>query len=150
MKSKGAERKNSRLKFNIPTTFFDLVTILLAMFMLISVINFQKIQKEYQVKIDMLKKEIQKLKTAMPGTDTPTLTIALAKKNAYRFIYNTQKTQTKKEVNSVKDVRKILTDVRPSKLIIRIDKRVPSGVLQTVLLDCQDLGILPFLSAKSK
>jgi len=131
--------------FRIHPTFFDIVAILLTVFMLISVLMAKDIQQEYLTKVDMLKKAVEEKYTDSPGTDTPALTVVLKGEGEYEFILESKKLG-KKNFASVMEVKDELSTIRPSKISLRIDKNVPTGVTQELLYDAQSLGILPYLS----
>jgi len=133
-----------------PTSFLDVLIIIFCVVLFGLVIGEQKKTSEYQVKIDMLKKELSNKKPAAmkPDPETPSLTIAnINGRVSYMINSANLGSRTFKSEN---ELGKFLERQRPAKLVIRVEQSVPSGLLQGVLLDCQNLSIMPFLSAASK
>jgi len=135
--------------FRIHPTFFDVLAILLSVFMLLTVLMAKNIQQEYQTKVDMMKKGVANKSSDGPGTDTPSLSVIPKGSNIYEFVLESKKLG-KKKMASVKQVKDELSIVRPAKLNLRIDKSVPTGVAQELLYDAQDLGILPYLALEKE
>lgn len=133
--------------FRIHPTFIDILAILLAVFMLISVLMAKNLQHEYLTKVDMLKKVVENRFTDTPDTDTPSLTVILKGKDEYMFVIESKK-MGKKDLISVMEVKEELAKIRPARISLRIDKDVPTGVTQELLFDAQSLGILPYLSVE--
>ena len=84
--------------FRIHPTFFDLIAILLSVFMLISVLMAQNIQQEYLTKVDMLKKAVENKNTDGPNTDPLSLTVILKGEEKDEFMLDDAEWQLLKEV----------------------------------------------------
>jgi len=135
--------------FRIHPTFIDILAILLAVFMLIAVLQAKNIQQEYLTKVDMLKKVIENKYTDTSNTDAISLTVIPKGDEKYEFVL-ASKRLGKKSLNSILQVKEELSKIRPSRISLRIDKNVPTGVTQTLLYDAQSLGILPYLSIEKE
>lgn len=130
------------------TSFIDVILIVLFLFMFGVVINKQQSIKEYQTRIDMLQKGLSKnTSPAKPDPETPSITL-LFKSGKVGFSISSK--AGSRTLNSAKEIRAYLEQTRPAKVVIRAEQSVPAGTLQEVLLDCQELGVLPFLAALQK
>lgn len=131
--------------FRIHPTFFDVLAILLCVFMLMTVLMAKNVQQEYLTKVDMLKKGLVKDNADGPDTDPTSLTVIPKGNGIYDFILESKKLGERK-LEDLKQVKDELTLYRPAKLNLRIDKTVPTGVTQELLYDAQELGIFPYLA----
>ena len=133
--------------FRIHPTFFDIIAILLAVFMLISVLMVKNLHQEYLTKVDMLKKTTEDRHAEGPDTETISLTVIPKTNGKYKFILSSKKFGNK-ILNRVSEVKEELSRFRPAKIALRIDKTVPTGLTQKLLIDAQRLGILPYLTVE--
>jgi biopolymer transport protein ExbD len=131
--------------FRIHPTFFDVLAILLCVFMLITVLMAKNVQQEYLTKVDMLKKGLEKNSANGTDTDAISLTVIPKGNGIYDFILASKKLGERK-LEDLKQVKDELTRYRPTTLNLRIDKSVPTGVTQELLYDAQELGIFPYLA----
>lgn len=135
--------------FRIHPTFFDVLAILLSVFMLLTVLMAKNVQQEYKTKVDMLKKGAENRNSGGPGTDALSLSVVPKGNGTYEFVLESKKLG-KRKMGSAKQVRTELTNIRPAKINLRIDKSVPTGVTQELLYDAQELGILPYLAVEKE
>lgn len=135
--------------FRIHPTFFDVLAILLSVFMLLTVLMAKNVQQEYKTKVDMLKKGAENRNSGGPGTDALSLSVVPKGNGIYEFVLESKKLG-KRKMESAKQVKAELTNIRPAKINLRIDKNVPTGVTQELLYDAQELGILPYLAVEKE
>lgn len=135
--------------FRIHPTFFDVLAILLSVFMLLTVLMAKNVQQEYKTKVDMLKKDAGNRNSGGPGTDALSLSVVPKGNGIYEFVLESKKLG-KRKMESAKQVRAELTNIRPAKINLRIDKSVPTGVTQELLYDAQELAILPYLAVEKE
>ncbi len=135
--------------FRIHPAFFDIIAILLSVFMLISVLMAKNIQQEYLTKVDMVKKAIEDKHAGSPGADAVSLTVISGGKGKYEFVLSSKKIG-KKVLSSILKVKEELSRIRPAKIALRVDRTVPTGITQELLYDAQGLGILPYLTVERK
>jgi|GEM_PF-928947 len=134
-------------KFRIPTTLFDLISILLGVFMFLALFSVQQAKNEYQIKLNIIQKKINQMTASQPNADTPSLSIINQAGNPV-FILTSNKTKTI-YLKKSEAVKTTLAERQPAKLILRVDKDIPSGIMQSIIIDCQDLHIIPYLSTRS-
>ncbi len=135
--------------FRIHPAFFDIIAILLSVFMLISVLMAKNIQQEYLTKVDMVKKAIEDKHAGSPGADAVSLTVISGGKGKYEFVLSSKKIG-RKALSSILKVKEELSRIRPAKIALRVDRTVPTGITQELLYDAQGLGILPYLTVERK
>ena len=129
------------------TSFVDIMSILLLCFALITVLLAANINKEYLAKVELLKREnITKTTKSGPGENAVYLTVT--KKG--KFILEGKMIAAEIKLMSREALRDELKRLSPPKLNMRVDASVPTGKTQNLLLDCQDLGILAFLTTENK
>lgn len=131
--------------FRVHTSFFDIMFILLAVFWLIIILLAKNVQQEYQTKVDMLKKDIERKNTEGPDADPVSLSVIQSSGDKYEYIIESKKLG-KKNLDSVLRVKEELSKLRPARISLRIDKDVPTGITQEILYDAQNLGIIPYLA----
>lgn len=146
--------------FRIHPTFFDIVAILLSVFMLISVLlakdvkqkydaKMENLKREYLTRVNMLKKDVKEESLQGPDTAEIALSAILAGEGRYEFVLESQKLG-KKTFGSTHGVKDELSRIRPAKLSLRVDRSVPTGITQELLYDAQELGIMPYLCVEEK
>jgi len=124
------------------TTFVDIMSILLICFMLIAALLTANISKEYLAQVDLLKQE-KSLQTEGPEPGEAAVYLTLTKDNL--FILEGKQVETAKHMKSREELKEALKGLSPPKIYLRVDASVPTGRTQSILLDCQELGILPYL-----
>jgi len=135
--------------FRIHPTFIDIFAILMAVFMLISVIMAKEMKREYLTKVDMLKKTVEQKAGSRPDTETISLSVVPKDEGRYEFVLYSKKTG-KKVIDTVTEVKQELSKIRPAKISLRIDRTVPTGITQELIYDAQELQILPYLTVERK
>src|SRR5208337_3458322 len=130
--------------FRIPTTFFDLMSILLFVFMILAVLEANKIKHAYQIKGGMLKKQVKTMPATQPDMDTPTFSV-VPNGESVKFVFTSQKMR-QRDLYVMDGVKAVMDELRPAKLILRIDKKIPSGILQELIIECQEKQIMPFIA----
>lgn len=135
--------------FRIHPTFFDIIAILLSVFMLISVLMAKNIQHEYLTKVDMVKKAIEDKHVDSAGADAVSLTVIPGGNGKYEFVLSSKKIG-RKALNSILKVQEELSRIRPAKITLRVDRTVPTGITQELLYDARELGILSYLTVERK
>lgn len=135
--------------FRIHPTFFDVLAILLCVFMLMTVLMAKNVQQEYLTKVDMLKKGLVKNNADGTDTDATSLTVIPKGNGIYDFILASKKLSEKK-IEDLKQVKVELSRYRPATLNLRVDKSVPTGITQELLYDAQELGIFPYLAMEKE
>ncbi len=133
--------------FRIHPTLFDICAILLAVFMLVSVLMAKNIEQEYLTEVNMLKRAADSRHTSGSDIETLYLTVIPINSKEYRFIISSKKLG-KKVFHDVSGVRDELSSIRPSRVALRIDRNVPTGLTQRLIIISQSLGILPYLSVE--
>lgn len=129
------------------TSFVDIICILLTCFMLITALLAANISKEYLAKVDLLKKE-KRLQTDGPGPGEAAVFLTITKYKT--FILEGKKIGPAQKLASQEKVKQALKRLTPSKLYLRVDASVPTGTTQSVMLDCQEMGILPYLVTENR
>lgn len=128
-------------------SFGDLMSILLACFMLVSALLATKVAQEYSTKVQLLeKKATQASRPEKAGEGS--LFLSVTKEGAY--VLEGKILKKKQVFAKVSGLTEKLSSLRPSRLYVRGDKGVPYGTVLSVLLDCQSLGINVALSADPK
>lgn len=131
------------------TSFIDLIFILLIATMMITVLlAMQQNQKAAHdgvdhrlTPVDMTTHENDdQAKGDQPGETDLFLSV---KENGDMFIEGGGLKQAK-PVKDIPGLTQALQTFQPSKLYLRVDRGVPTGKTEKLLLTCSDLGILPF------
>ncbi|MBT6337673.1 MAG: hypothetical protein HOJ48_00080 [Desulfobacula sp.] len=133
---------------NSMTSFVDLMAILLITFMMITVLLVvQMAHKENLIKVDLAETKIENThKSEGSGETSLYLTV------------NAEKTMTlegemipqDRQIKDLQELEKTLIKLSPSKIYLRIDSDIPTGIAVELLTTCQDLGILSYLVTSEK
>ncbi|OAQ20613.1 hypothetical protein TDIS_1228 [Thermosulfurimonas dismutans] len=130
-------RRLESLKFD--ASWIDLVTIILLVYMFMTVALATAIREEIQTQVNLLKKKAQTNSQAF-GPETPKLSIVPDGQKGYRFVLESQKLG-KLEFSSVKGVVAELERLRPQALVLRVDQNTPFRYPQEIMIAAKDLGI---------
>lgn len=130
-------QKFESLKFD--ASWIDLVTIILLVYMFMTVALASAIREELQIQVNLLKKKTQTSSEAF-GPETPKLSIVPDGQKGYSFVLESQKLG-KLKISSVKGVITELERLRPQALILRVDKNTPFRYPQEIMIEAQNLGI---------
>lgn len=141
--------KRNKREFYLHTSFVDLFGLLIAFFILIIVSLAENMVNEYLAKIDLYERRMADAHIARSGVDVPTLTVVMLDEKNQSFIL-TSKTIGNLTFDTPSKVKTALAMYRPTQLKLRIDQRIPSGIMQALLLDAKELGIQATLSVKKK
>ena len=129
------------------TSFLDIMTILLLCFSLITVLLAANMSKEYMARVNLLEREKQaETNDIGPGESDAFLTVTAEGK----FILEGRIVGEARHFRNQEDLMESLKFLSPSKLYLRVDASIPTGVTQGLLLDSRDLGILPYLAAQDE
>ncbi|RKX25191.1 MAG: hypothetical protein DRP47_10175 [Candidatus Zixiibacteriota bacterium] len=128
-------------------SFGDLMSILLACFMLVSALLATKVAQEYSTKVQLLEKNTSStVATASPGESSLFLSLTADG----RYVLEGKKLDQKQKYTSEKTLLASLAELNPVSLYIRGDKGIKYGTVLSVLLGCQELGIQVALSADNR
>lgn len=141
--------KRNKREFSLHTSFVDLFGLLIAFFILIIVSLAENMVNEYLAKIDLYERRMADAHIARSGVDVTTLTVVMLNEKNQSFIL-TSKTIGNMTFDTPSKVKAALAMYRPTQLKLRIDQRIPSGIMQALLLDAKELGIQATLSVKKK
>lgn len=130
-------KKLESLKFD--ASWIDLVTIILLVYMFMTVALASAIREELQTQVNLLKKKTQTNSQAF-GPETPKLSIVPDGQKGYRFVLESQKLG-KLKFSSVKEVVTELERLRPQALILRVDQNTPFKYPQEIMIEAKNLGI---------
>ncbi len=124
-------------------SFGDLMSILLACFMLVSALLATKVAQEFSTKVQLLEKQASATAQAdSPGESSLFLSVT----KAGRYVLEGKSLKQKKEFAVPSLLVNVLKQLNPPNLYIRGDKGVPYGTVLSVLMDCRALGIRTALS----
>ncbi len=128
--------------------FIDFFAILAANFILISLLLTRSISDEYLTKINLYERKVAKTQNEQ-GVDIPAISVMMNPDGSQSFVLESKQIGPLKFEN-VAEVKAALDLYKPARIKLRIDKRVPSGILQELLLDAKELGIHAEISVKKK
>ncbi|ACU89349.1 ExbD/TolR family protein [Desulfomicrobium baculatum] len=130
-------------------SFLDIIAILLIVFMAISALLAKnagdKYRKEYQTKVELLEKARQQ--EEQKGQDIGESDLFISVTAEGKMVMEGSPLPSAKTVGSVLEMGDALKLLRPTKAYLRVDKSVPTGTTQEILLICQELGVLGYLVA---
>lgn len=125
-------------------TFILVITILLICGLLA-----RSITEEYATKINMYERKMTGQQSEKNGIDTPVLTVGVTDGGGQIFVLSS-KAIGRREFESVSDVKSALNTYSFALLKLKIDRAIPTGITQALLMDAQEMGIQATLSVKRK
>ena len=133
---------------NSMTSFVDLMAILLIAFMMITVLLVVKMaHKESLAHVDLAKTKLNNAQTT-DGTGETILYLTIDAKKIMTL--EGQMIPQDKRIKDVQELAKTLKALSPSKIYLRIDRNITTGIALELLTTCQDLGILSYLVTSEK
>ncbi len=128
--------------------FIDFFAILAANFILISLLLVKNVADEYLTKVNLYERKMAG-SLSEQGVDIPALAVLMERDGSQSFVLES-KTIGTLSFDNTSEVKAALGIYKPARIKLRLDKRVPSGILQELLLDAKELEIHAEISVKKK
>ncbi len=119
--------------------FADLMANLFGIFLVLSALLLGMVRIETAMLIDPPDKGPKKPSVVTPGPNTPTLEIS----SGQRFVFRINDKLSRQAV-SLAEAEKVLSEMQPAALVLKIDSDVSTGVTRQLMVFCQDLGTRMF------
>ena len=140
---------NSSYNTNPSWSWVDFTFILVITILLICGLLVKNFAEEYSTRISLYERSIPVSQSQQNGVEVPVLMVGIKEEGGHSFVL-ASKAIGKKVFVSTSELKAALSSYRFSKVKMRIDRRIETGLTQELLMDMQELGIQASLSVKRK